>query len=429
MKPHVVLRLRSGLDVDAPYWEDFIVDKSKVVESLGADLDRILSEHQARVWVTREYKPVTDGAIDIDETASGLDRTYRLIVHTPERLPPGLTEALARHPAVEWARRAAIGRTRLPHCSRTASAITTWAGDMIGLPYSHAFTRGDPNVRIAVLDTGVDIDHPELAGVVEEQKDVVDFEGLDTSTFIGDLFDADDDPVDEVGHGTHVAGIIAGRGERIPEGVSPDCRLMAVRVLAAMSERGERVGAGLIDNINVGIKWAVDHGADVINMSLGIRHDHGGLPHADVIDYALRKGVTVVAAAGNDGADTKYFPGALPGVLAVGAVDRAGRVTPFSSYGAHISFLAPGTEIISSFRDGGYAASSGTSQAAPFVSGSVGLLMSLARERRHRLAPQAVGRTLASSSDRIDGRRHHPRGGHGIVNLADAVRYLTHHLT
>jgi subtilisin family serine protease len=432
VKPHIIIRLRRALEADVPHWESFIADKSAAVESIEPGIDAVLRRHGLSVWVTSEYPPAAPGVVDHAEAAAGLDRTYRLIIHTPDhvsddRLESALDE-LRNTKGVELARPAVIGRSSLPTTSREASAVTEWPAEMIGLSYAHAFTTGDPGVRIAVLDTGVEVDHPELSGVVDEQKDVVDFAGLETSEFIGDLFGADDDAADEVGHGTHVAGIIAGRGSRMPGGVSPRCRLIAVRVLAAMVENGSRVGAGLVDNINVGIKWAVDRGADVINMSLGLRHEHGGLPHADVIDYALRKGVTVVAAAGNDGSNNKYYPGALPGVIAVGAADRHGQVAPFSSYGAHISFLAPGTEILSSFRGGGYAASSGTSQAAPFVAGAVALLESRARERGRRLGPRAAQQVLAQSSDRIDQQRRHPRAGNGVINLADAFRFLNHHL-
>lgn len=428
MKPHLVVRLRAPLDADVPHWETFIADKSTVVESLGPELDRVLRAHRAQVWVTSEYPPAPNTDKFFAARHSGLDRTYRLILHSPANLPDGLVEALRSHPDCESARRAAVTRAQLPRCSRATSKATEWPADMIGLSYIHAFTKGDSRVKIAVLDTGIDETHPELEGSVSARKDVVDFDGLDTASFVGDLIGADDQPDDDVGHGTHVAGIIAGHGRRMPEGVSPRCRLMAVRVLAAMREGDSLVGAGLVDNINVGIKWAVDHGADVINMSLGIRHEHGGLPHAEVIEYALRSGVTVVAAAGNDGTTNKYYPGALPGVMAIGAVDMRGAVAPFSSYGAHISFLAPGTAILSSHLRGGYAASSGTSQAAPFVSGAVGLLESLAREHGRRLGPAETGRLLAHSSDRLDTRRRHPQGGHGVINLADAIRLLAHEL-
>src|SRR4029077_6622898 len=132
---------------------------------------------------------------------------------------------------------------------------------------------------------------------------------------------ADDDVTDEVGHGTHVSGIVGARGLQMDEGVAPDCSLVAIRVLATMMRDGRRFGAGIVDNINRGLKHAVDTShADVINMSLGIKAAGGGLPHADVIRYALSRNVTVVAASGNDGTPERYYPGALPGVCAVGAV-------------------------------------------------------------------------------------------------------------
>lgn len=428
MKPHLVIRLIAPTPQPVPHWEDVILDKSSVVESLGPDLDRVFQRHGVAIWVTSEYPLVTPDSPSNDERATGLDRTYRVILTQGSSVPRALLEELRNQPSVSWVRSGVVGRTTIPTCSRQASRTTDWPAEMIRLSYAHAFSTGDASVTVAVLDTGIDANHVELPERLARGKDCVDFEGFPTSEFLGDLFDADDDPFDEVGHGTHVAGIIAGRGRAMPEGVSPDCSLMAVRVLAAMNEGGRRVGAGLVDNINVGIKWAVDNGADVINMSLGIRHAEGGLPHADVVDYAHRRGVTVVAAAGNDGTANKYFPGALPGVVAVGAVDRSGGIADFSSFGARISVLAPGTEILSSYRDGGYAASSGTSQAAPFVSGAVGLLKSIARQHRRELGPRDIIDVLTKSSDRVDRQRHHPRGGHGVINLADAVRYLHHQI-
>lgn len=430
MKNHVVLRLDRTLP-GVPHWESFILDKGSERTAFGFDLDEVLRAHGVRFWVTQEYEPADASGFDEEERACGLDRVYRVIFRDEGELPAGLVDRLRLHPAVEAVRVGAVGHSPLPQVAREASVAraNSWPSEMIGLSYAHAITLGHPDVKVAILDTGVDLDHPELEAQIRERKDVVDFEGLDTSSFLGDLFEADDEPEDEVGHGTHVAGIIAGRGLRMARGVSPGCGLMAVRVLAALRQGAMRVGAGLVDNINVGIKWAVDHGADVVNMSLGIRHEQGGLPHEDVIRYARHKGVTVVAAAGNDGTANKYYPGALPGVVAVGAVDPTGQVAPFSSFGARISLLAPGTNILSSFRDGGYAASSGTSQAAPFVSGAIGLLRSWALERGHRLTDRQVQNVLRQTSDRIDRRPHHPRGGHGILNLTDAFKYLDHELT
>jgi subtilisin family serine protease len=193
---------------------------------------------------------------------------------------------------------------------------------------------------------------------------------------------------------------------------------------------GDRiVGAGIIDNINTGIKHAVDHGASIINMSLGVKHMGGGLPHQDVIRYALSKNVTVVAASGNDGTAERYYPGALPGVIAVGAVDPAGAVTPFTSYGANIAVVAPGTNIYSSFAHNTYAYASGTSQASPFVAGAVALMKSFALAAGRTLGTQHITSILRNTSDKIDGRLRNERAGYGLINLADVFKLLSYQFT
>ncbi|HRI96770.1 MAG TPA: S8 family serine peptidase, partial [Nocardioides sp.] len=270
----------------------------------------------------------------------------------------------------------------------------------------------------------VNLDHPELRGKIVAKADFVDLQGLDTSSFVGDFLGADDDPEDELGHGTHVAGIIAAEGVGMDPGIAPGCSLMAVRVLATLRSGGRDQGAGVVDNINPGIKFAADNDADVINMSLGIRHVGGGLPHEDVIRYALARGVTVVAASGNDGTDTKYYPGALPGVVAVGAVDGEGRVASFTSYGAQITVVAPGVNILSSFAHGRYAVASGTSQASPCVAGAVALLKSFARDNGVRLGPDDVLRILRETSDRPDRRLRSTHAGYGVLNMTDAFKWL-----
>ena len=310
----------------------------------------------------------------------------------------------------------------------SATSIAPSVGDLIYLPYAKAITKGAPEIKVAVLDTGVDMNHRELAGKIGKCFDWVDLEGLDTTDFVGRTKGLDAAVEDEVGHGTHVAGILVAKGLQMDEGVCPDCRIMAVRVLATMKSGDRLVGAGIIDNINNGIKWAVDNGADIINMSLGIKHTGGGLPHEDVIRYALSKGVTVVAASGNDGTAERYYPGALPGVIAVGAVDDAGAVTSFTSYGANIMVVAPGVNVYSSFAHNGYAFASGTSQASPFVSGMVALMKSLALERGASLGLRDVGGILRNTSDKIDSRLRTEHAGYGLINLADAFKLLNHTL-
>ena len=431
MKPHIELKLRSGVRTpDAPYWEDAITDKSGTDAVIDRDVARLLAKYALPVAVTRAYAPHREGW-SRDEIASGLDRVYRLILLQEGEIPPAFVRDIALLPSVEYARIGAVGHVELPQPRVAEMSVTTdqRSRDAIGLEQAQQYSSGDPSVTVAVLDTGVWLTHPELEGRLLPGRDFVDI--LDgAGQFFGDYLDADDDPTDAVGHGTHVSGIVVGRGRNMPRGVVPKCRILPVRVLGALTQGEKRVGAGLIDNINVAIKWAVDQGAAVINMSLGVRHTGGGLPHQDVISYAKRKGVTVVAAAGNDGQQVLYYPGALPHVIAVGAADEHGDVAPFSTYGPQVSLVAPGTNIYSSYLDDDYAFSTGTSHATPFVTGAVALLRSYAKTRHGvTLADHQVKHVLKHTADRVDGQFKHPKAGYGRLNLLDAVKLLEHRLT
>jgi len=429
MKHHVIIVLRRRLadDLGVPAWLDFIRDKSVVRETLEPAVDRLMSGLGVKFWITREYDPA--GAVwSTDEVLHGLDRTYRMIFQQDFALPKDLVVQIKRVATVEDAHELNIGEAELPapRLSEAASVGMPRLSESINLAYAHAVTKGHPDVRIAVLDTGVHLLHRELEGRIVARADFVDLEGLPTSGFIGDFKGYDDVPDDEVGHGTHVSGIVAAKGLQMDEGVCPGCSLMAVRVLATMKANGRLVGAGIVDNINAGIKWAVDHGADVINMSLGVKHVGGGLPHENVIRYALSKGVTVVAASGNDGTAERYYPGALRGVIAVGAIDSGGTVTGFTSYGANITVVAPGVQVYSAYTNNTYAFASGTSQAAPFVSGAVGLMKSYAVEQGRRLTNAEIIHILKHTSDKVDRRLRNEHAGYGLINLADAFKLLAH---
>lgn len=429
MKPHIIVKLHQQLadDLIIPDWLNFIRNKSVVKENLNSDFDRLLRDNGLKFWLTREYKPA-GAQWNAKEMREGLNRTYRVILQQDYAFPDNLVQQIRLIPSVENADELKVGEAEQPthQFSLQTSLGAQKVSDLIYLPYAKVMTKGVPDIKIAVLDTGVNLDHKELEGKISKGADFVDLEGLDTSGFIGDITGYDDVPEDEVGHGTHVSGIVASRGLQMDEGVSPGCRLMAVRVLATMKNGNRLVGAGIIDNINTGIKWAVDNGADIINMSLGIKHTGGGLPHEDVIRYALSKNVTVVAASGNDGTSERYYPGALPGVIAVGAVDDAGSVTNFTSYGANITVVAPGVNIYSSFAHNSYTFASGTSQASPFVSGALGLLKSYALEQGKKLTNHEIIYILKSTSDKVDSRLRNEHAGYGLINLADAFKLLTY---
>jgi subtilisin family serine protease len=430
VKYHLILKLHRALaeHPPIPYWIDFINDKTFTRETATPDIDGVMNDLALKYWLTKEHR-FAGPSPSPEELKQGMERTYRLIFQQDYKLPADLIDRIRLLPSVEEARPLEVGEADIPpHISATASLERGRARDLIQLRFARALTRGIPQVRIAVLDTGVNLDHPELRGKIINRADFVDLEGLDTSGFVGDFKGYDEIPEDEVGHGTHVSGIVAGKGVQMDEGVAPGCGLMAVRVLATMKQGSRSVGAGIVDNINAGIKWAVDNGAHVINMSLGIKHVGGGLPHEDVIRYALSKNVAVVAASGNDGTAERYYPGALRGVFAVGAVDPLGNVAGFTSYGANIYVVAPGMNIYSSFAHGGYAFASGTSQASPFVAGAIGLLQSYAMERGKRLGNQDIAYILKNTSDRVDQRLRNIQAGYGLLNLADAFKLLAHSL-
>jgi thermitase len=431
MKPHLVVKLSRGAakpQSPIPHWQPFIRDKSHCVEAFEHRFDDEMHQQGLRFWVTQEYAQAGHGWTE-DEVRAGLDRIFRIILQGAASLPQWLVSRIRLNPSFESVHSIEVSDTPQPVRSASLNQISLdRSRERIGQRAAHLFGQGDPRVRVAILDTGIDSAHPELAHAIEAQADFVNLDGLDTNSFIGDISGYDQAADDEVGHGTHVAGIIAARGAKIPKGVAPACKIIAVRTLAAMRDGGQLVGAGIVDNINVAIKWAVDAGADVINASLGIRHAGGGLPHEEVIAYALSRGVTVVAASGNDGTSEKYYPGALAGVIAVGAADQDREVAPFSSYGAEVSLIAPGTNIISTDLHDAYKVADGTSQASPFVAGACALLRAQALARGSRLTDADVKELLVRTCDQPRGPRRTPRRGYGHLNLADACRLLDHGL-
>ena len=425
MKPHIILRLRRPLSRNLPYWEDVLADKTDVPNSVNASVDQVMLQTYRRpFWLTANYQPRSH-LWSLQERQAGFDRIYRLILQRHTAIPSGLINDLRVLPEVEEVYAGAIAAAPIPppHLAVATGLTQSYRNNNIYLREAHQFTQGMPEIKVAVLDTGFAVDHPEIAHAMRPGKDFVDIIN-GAGKFIGDFLDIDDEPEDDVGHGTHVAGILAAKGQRMPIGVVPNCQLLPIKVLGGLKRGNTVVGAGLVDNINNGIKWAVDQGADVINMSLGIKHQGGGLPHEAVIRYALDKGVTVVAASGNDGTQDKYYPGALPGVIAVGAADDQGQMAPFSTYGGHVSLIAPGVNVYSTFLQNGYAISSGTSQAAPFVAGAVALLKSFALSRGKSLHDKQIKFLLKHTSDKISDQFKDLKAGFGRINLLDALRYV-----
>lgn len=429
MKNHLIIWIDQGKDVvDIPFWGDLIKNDNLKAQRFYPEIASLFRKHNVPVLYSKEYKPKLQ-QWSAEEVESGLNRVFRIILQQDRQFPKDLISDISLVPYVKKVKPGEIGVADIPPRISEAQALKKFdPSSLIYLEQAHAFSKGNPSVKIAVLDTGVDNMHAEIRDALLPGKDFVDIiDGAEK--FIGDYLGYDSEPVDDVGHGTHVCGIIAAKGLKMPQGVVPACKIVPVRVLGALSKGGSVVGAGLIDNINTGIKWAVDQGVDVINMSLGIKHEGGGLPHEEVIKYARTKGVTIVAASGNDGTRDLYYPGALPGVIAVGAVDMNDQIASFSTYGAHVSFVAPGAGIISSYPGDKYSMSSGTSQASPYVAGAIALLKSIAMKAGRKLKDNQVKYILKHTSDRPGGQFKDVKSGYGRINLLDAIKLLKYKLS
>ena len=273
--------------------------------------------------------------------------------------------------------------------------------DLAAMRTADAWPRSTgAGVTVAVVDTGVDSSHPDLAGQVLPGADF--------------LTGTEGPATDPNGHGTHVAGIIAaatGNGAGIA-GVAPDARILPIRVLGAN-------GSGYLSDAANGIVYAADHGADVVNLSISATTSIEAMTNA--IAYARSRGVVVVAAAGNTRANGSpaSYPAADPGVLAVAATDATDRFAPYSTAGDYVDVAAPGNAVLSTF-PGGYRTLSGTSMAAPHVAG----LAALVRAADRALTPDQVEQVIESSAVDRGAPGRDDDYGYGRVDAAAALASL-----
>ncbi len=311
-------------------------------------------------------------------------------------------------------------------------------------------------IIVAVLDTGLNVDHGSLAHLVDGNKD--NGELLAFKDYVNNK-DGVENAYDDTGHGSHVVGIMSARGTTFGDkltnggvdllGASPNIQLLVARVCSE--------DAGCLESrIDDAIRWAVGQGADIISISLGGAGGLGPLSELgplqdDItreINAAIDRGIVVIASAGNDGpeAGDVYFPAVIRGVIAVGAINDDLRVASFSNYGDASAnrcnpgtvlvpqsgrcsphqkpeIVAPGTEILSAWTGDSYVRASGTSQATPFVTSAVALMLEGKPALRDRADVDQVKSALKNSAKPVEGQaRPHDNGaGYGLLQAKAAL--------
>ncbi|SDX55112.1 thermitase Serine peptidase. MEROPS family S08A [Marininema mesophilum] len=252
-------------------------------------------------------------------------------------------------------------------------------------------TKG-AGARIAIVDTGVQANHPDLKGKVVNGHDFVDNDSVSQ---------------DGNGHGTHCAGIAAATANNNIgiAGVAPSAEIYAVRVL-------DNNGSGTLANVASGITSAADNNADVISLSLGAMF--GATELKDAINYAWNKGSVVVAAAGNNSLPLPSYPAYYSKAIAVAATDSSDKKASYSQWGTWVDIAAPGTDIYSTYKGSTYKSLSGTSMATPHVAGVAGLLASQGKSNSE------IRSAIEKNADKISGTG--TQWSNGRVNAYNAVK-------
>lgn len=354
----------------------------------GPAQERIVTD--AGGWVIKPLPLVNGMAAVLPGAALAVLREHPLV----ERVDDDLTIVAISQVA---ARRAvAAGKSAPP--PRPAQTIP-WGISRIDAPSAWTYSTA-AGVSLAVVDTGIDLDHKDLQANIAW--------GVNT---INPVKSANDDN----GHGTHVAGTAGAIKNTIGVvGAAPQVKLYAVKVLG-------RNGTGWLSDLIEGLTWCIDNGMQVVNMSLGSSSDNTSFHQA--ITAVYNAGILQVAAAGNNGdgygtgTGEVTYPAAYPELIAVTATDSSDNFAVFSSFGSEVDLAAPGVEVYSTWNDGRYRTLSGASMAAPHVAGAAALRLALYPGE----SPDQIKAVLENSAQDLGAAGWDPYFGAGLVNALGAV--------
>jgi subtilisin family serine protease len=355
----------------------------------------------------------------------GLNRIV-MIGYSKDIDPFIVSAKLKNSPEVEWAEPKFV--YELEYTPNDPSYASQWNLSKIGASLAWDVTKGDTNVIIGIIDTGVDWDHPDLAANIWMNRDEISNNGIDDDSngFIDDIRgwdfgglhgDPDNDPMeDRPDHGTHVAGIssaVTDNGIGIAS-IGFNSKIMAVKTTVD-DERGPN-GPYILFGYE-GIIYAAENGAKVINCSWG----GGGYSifGQDAIYYAVSKGALVVCSSGNDNSSQPYYPSFYDGVLSVGSTNSSDIRSGFSNYGAEVDVMAPGSSIYSTWMNNTYTTLGGTSMSSPLAAGLAALVFA----QFPGYSPLQVGEQVRVNSDNIDGINPAYTNliGYGRINAHNSV--------
>jgi len=321
---------------------------TSVVALVGAGPALAQPPERVKVLIGFTQQPGPAEQALVHRAGGTIKYSYHLVPAIAATVPEGAIDGLRRNPNVT--------HVELDLEVHAVEEVLPWGVDRIDAEVVHSGGNTGADVKVAVIDTGIDKDHPDLESNI---KGGVNF--VAKGPFVNsDAWD------DDNGHGTHVAGTIAAvDNDTGVVGVAPQAWLYGVKVL-------NKRGSGYVSDIMAGIQWAVDNGMQVINMSLG-----GGSSSDEeaMCQKAYDADLLLVAAAGNASGGDVIYPAGYSSVIAVSATTDTDGLASFSSVGPEVELAAPGEAIYSTYKDGGYATGSGTSMASPHVAGTAALVL------------------------------------------------------